>query len=82
MLRKNGRNLWRIKINLKVRSHERLADWHELLAAKPLATMCSNTQPLSIGKECVHLFMKGGKIMKSCQITATTCSNERYSRRN
>ncbi len=57
-----------------------LADWHELLATEPLATECSNTQLLWIGKDCVHLFVKGGKMMKSCQISATTCSNERSSR--
>ncbi len=53
-----------------------LADRHELLVAESLAIACSNPQLLWTEKECVHLFMKGGKMMKSCQIPATTSSNE------
>ncbi len=56
-----------------------LADWRELLAAEPLATVCLNTQLLWIRKDCVHLFVKGGKMMKSYQLPPTTCSNERSS---
>ncbi len=49
-----------------------LADWHELLAAKPLANACSNAQLLWIRKQCVCLFVKDGKVMKSLQIPGTT----------
>ncbi len=59
-----------------------LADWHELLVAEPLATGCSNTQSLWIRKECAHLFVKASKMIKSCQISATTRSNEQYSYHN
>ncbi len=48
-----------------------LADWHELLA-----TACSNAQLLWIGKEWVHLFVKGRKTVICCQILATTCLNK------